>query len=174
MRYCWLARFAEDLPATTLASVTHLSGFFTGGSQPDTAGALADGHVLDALPALTHFGLDVLDLSSYNDESDDDDGYGGGDGLVPEALDLAALERTLRAVLLRPRIRVVAMRVAGDWAVHWPSVLAIAQRLEDTRVYGWHDTRPMKSFAKEAQYAKADAWAGRSIWTEASQLWNPL
>ncbi|EJD37268.1 hypothetical protein AURDEDRAFT_129567 [Auricularia subglabra TFB-10046 SS5] len=168
VRYCWFAGFTDELPRTALAAVTHVAGFFPNGSQPE--GTLTAEHVmhfLDAMPSLTHFGLDLLDISRFYDPPD------GEDEEVREILDLDALDLALRAALCSPRIQVVALRVGGDWLSYWPDIVRIAVRLQDARVFGWHDTRPMRSWEKEAMYSTSDAWAGRTVWTEAQQLWKP-
>ncbi|EJD37245.1 hypothetical protein AURDEDRAFT_173642 [Auricularia subglabra TFB-10046 SS5] len=126
------------------------------------------------MPALTHFGLDVLDLSRFSDEaSDTGEDDEEEDDFDKEPLDLDALERAIRAVLQCPRIKAVAMRVGGDWLSYWPDIVRIAMRLQDPRVFAWHDTRRMRSWVTEASYATSDAWAGRTIWTEARQIWTP-
>ncbi|EJD35187.1 hypothetical protein AURDEDRAFT_154928 [Auricularia subglabra TFB-10046 SS5] len=169
VRYCRLATFVDDLPAATLASVTHLTGYFPGGN--DAARALTEdrvAHMLARLPALSHVAFDVLDLNTVDSDGDDED-----DGITPGLLELDALERALRATLQHARIAVVALRVGGDWMHHGPAVLDIARKLRDPRLRVWHDERPMTSWVREENYAAADAWAGRSIWTEAKQVWPP-
>ncbi|EJD35166.1 hypothetical protein AURDEDRAFT_117436, partial [Auricularia subglabra TFB-10046 SS5] len=126
----------------------------------------------DTMPSLTHLGLDVLDFSRFSDPPDEGSRE---DAIVREVrvLDLDALDRALRAALRHPRTQMVALRVGGDWLSYWPDIERIAMRLQDARVFGWHDTRPMRSWVREAAYSTADAWAGRTVWTEARQLWKP-
>ncbi|EJD37266.1 hypothetical protein AURDEDRAFT_129566 [Auricularia subglabra TFB-10046 SS5] len=152
VRYTSLASLADAFPAETVSRLTHVTGYFPGGT-PDWMLVPDDiDDVLRTVPSITHIAFDVIDFDLPN---------------VYDPLDIPAFEVGLRACLSNMRIRVVAIRVAGDWKRHWPEVVEMAQRLRDPRLHAWNDTRPMRNRCEDTACLEDDTWAGRDIWTEA-------
>ncbi|EJD41486.1 hypothetical protein AURDEDRAFT_169383 [Auricularia subglabra TFB-10046 SS5] len=136
VRFYFLATFADALPRTVLASVTHLIGFFPNAREGESALTVDRiASLFSTMPALTHLAFDVLDVSGAEDDDVGDDGY---------PLDLDALEIAIRAALSYPRARMVALRVCGDWLSSCPAVRALAVKLRDPRVFLWEDARPIR------------------------------
>lgn len=167
LRYVRLAIIVDLLPRTTFSSVTHLLGFFPSIIEPDAAlTEVRIAHMLEAMPALTHLALEMLNMGGVFDD--------GSEDIDEQLLELDALERALRATLRHDRIQALAIRVAGAWLPHWPSVVNVAMKLKDSRILAWHDTRfTGPQWVQEAACAAADAREGRNIWTEAQRVWRP-
>lgn len=152
-----------QLPASTLASVTHITEPIPNLSYVVGVDYLAErlGKLLQAMPALTHVALEMFSVR---------DRAGGWVDLPQE---LVSLQNALRVTLRCPRVRAVAVRVANSYLPHYPAILDAMAQFKDARLFAWRDKRPIKSWERADQLAAADAMARRTIWTKARPVWQP-
>lgn len=152
-----------ELPASTLASVTHITEPTPNLRYVVGVDYLADrlGKLLDAMPALTHVALEMLSVNDFARAYVD----------LPD--ELASLENALRVTLQNPRVQAVAVRVATPYLPHWPAILGAMAQFKDTRLFAWRDERKINSWERADELVAADAMARRTIWTEARPVCQP-
>ena len=153
----------EDLPVAARRGITHACGYAVDTTNPTIFQEFIEdparwaARIVDALPALTHFALELvyIALAGYD---------------VVESFDLNAFELVLRTVLAYERIHFLAFRLSGHFRDRVADFLDVALRIKDPRVHMSFDVREKASWAQDDLDNINDACNGRSIWTVTRQV----
>lgn len=135
---------------------THIQGYYMPVVENPPASTWVV-RFLDALPALTHVAVIIAGFIYRSDNHD---------VLLPRD-DIADV---VRALLQRPQMRQVVVRLSGSWLAKRDALALHLARLGDARVIVCADARPYRTWDDEVQLCADDVRRGVDVWTSAAHL----